>query len=249
MQSSLSIIAGPAKAAALLAETEKLSALELVSLVGRRFGDRVVLASSFGLEDQVLVDLLSKAAPGIGVFTIDTGRLPQETYDVIDATRSRYATKIEVLFPDRQEVQEMVAANGVNLFLHSVGNRKLCCRVRKVNVLRRGLVGRDAWICGLRREQSVTRTELQRIQWDEAGLIKINPLADWTTQQVWEYIRANDVPYNALHDKGCPSIGCSPCTRAVLDGEDIRSGRWWWEEPQHKECGLHVVDGKLVSKA
>jgi phosphoadenosine phosphosulfate reductase len=238
-----------ATAAVLLAETQKLSALELLSLVARRFGDRVAFASSFGLEDQVLADLLSKVAPGIAIFTIDTGRLPQETYDVIEATRERYGARIEVLFPDRQEVEQMVLAQGPNLFRQSVESRKFCCHVRKVNVLRRRLADLDAWICGLRREQSITRTELQRIQWDEAGLIKINPLADWTTQQVWEYVRANGVPYNALHDKGYPSIGCAPCTRAVGQGEDIRSGRWWWEQPQHKECGLHVVAGKLVRKA
>ncbi len=237
----------PDSAAALLVETEKLSVEELLGVVARRFGDRVVFASSFGLEDQVLADLLSKVAPGIAIFTIDTGRLPQETYDVIEATRERYGKQIEILFPDRQEVEQMVLAQGPNLFGQSVENRKLCCHVRKVNVLRRRLAGLDAWICGLRREQSVTRAELQRIQ-DDAERIKINPLADWTTQQVWDYIRANDVPYNALHDSGYPSIGCEPCTRAVREGEDIRSGRWWWEEPRHKECGLHVEDGRLVRK-
>jgi phosphoadenosine phosphosulfate reductase len=164
---------------------------------------------------------------------------------LIEKTRRRYGLEIEVLVPDRLQVEAMAAWHGADLFYDSVENRKLCCHVRKVNVLKRELAGLDAWICGLRREQSVTRTDVQRVEWDDAnGLIKINPLADWTTQQVWDYIRANDVPYNVLHDSGYPSIGCAPCTRAIAAGEDIRAGRWWWESPEHKECGLHLGDGK-----
>lgn len=221
----------------------------LLAFVARKFTGRIAFASSFGAEDQVLVDILAKAAPAIPVFTIDTGRLPQETLDLVEATNMHYGTEIEVLTPDAGEVAVMVAEHGGDLFYDSIESRRLCCHVRKVNVLKARLSRLDAWICGLRREQSVTRGDVQRIEWDAAnGLVKINPLVDWTTSQVWDYIRAHNVPYNALHDRGYPSIGCGPCTRAVAAGEDIRAGRWWWEQPEHKECGLHVVDGRLVRK-
>ncbi len=233
----------------IIEQTRGLDAQELLAYVVKRFGGRAALATSLGAEDQVLIDMLSHVAPQLPVFTLDTGRLPQETYDLIDATRKRYDIEIEVLFPDRADVEAMVHEKGVNLFYHSVENRKACCHVRKVIPLRRRLAQLDAWITGLRREQAVTRQEVQTVEWDQAnGLIKINPLADWTAEGVWEYIRRNNVPYSALHDRGYPSIGCAPCTRAVAPGEDIRSGRWWWESPEHKECGLHVVDGKLVRK-
>ena len=227
-----------------------LEVADLLKLAQETFGRKIAFASSMGLEDQALTDLLSKHAPGIAIFTIDTGRLPQETYSLIEQTRERYGLRLEVLFPQRQEVEEMVALHGPNLFHRSVESRKLCCRVRKVDVLRRRLIGLDAWLSGLRREQSVMRNQLQKVQWDAGnGLAKINPLADWTTQQIWDYIRANNVPYNALHDQGYSSIGCAPCTRAISPGEDIRAGRWWWESPEHKECGLHVVDGRLTRRS
>lgn len=230
-------------------ETRGLSAESLLAYAIKRFGDRVALASSFGAEDQVLTDMLARLTPQMRIFTLDTGRLPQETYDVIDATRKRYGLDVEVLFPDRVAIEPLVAHGGVNLFYDSVENRRACCHARKVVPLRRKLATLDAWITGLRREQVATRQDIDPVQWDEGnGLFKINPLADWTQQQVWEYIGRNNVPYNALHDLGFPSIGCAPCTRAVAAGEDIRSGRWWWEAPQHKECGLHVVDGKLIRK-
>ena len=185
----------------------------------------------------------------VSIFTLDTGRLPQETHDALDATRKRYGITIDVLVPDRAELEAMVREHGSNLFYASIENRKRCCHVRKVAPLRRKLGQLDAWICGLRREQAATRTAIERVEWDEAnGLVKLNPLADWTTEQVWDYIRRYDVPSNPLHARGYPSIGCSPCTRAVAPGEDIRAGRWWWETPEQKECGLHVVDGKLVRK-
>lgn len=224
-----------------LTETTKgLDAPQLLRHVLEKFGDRIALASSLGAEDQVLTDMLCKLTDQPRIFTLDTGRLPEETYEVIMTTRQKYGISIDILFPDWQRVEEMVNARGPNLFYESVEARKLCCQIRKIEPLKRMLSGLQAWICGLREEQSTTRTGLQRVAWDETfGLLKISPLADWTTQQVWDYIKANDVPYNKLHDQGYPSIGCAPCTRAVAEGEDLRSGRWWWEQPEHKECGLH----------
>jgi phosphoadenosine phosphosulfate reductase len=233
----------------IIEQTRDLDAQALLAYIVSRLGGRVALASALGIESQVLTDMLRQITPQPAVFTLDTGRLHQETYDLIDATRKRYGIRIEVLFPDRTDVEELVCQNGVNLFYDSIENRKACCRVRKVIPLRRKLAQLDAWITGLRREQSVTRQDLEVIQWDDAnGLIKINPLANWTDEQVWEYIRDHNVPYNALNDHGYPSIGCVPCTRAVEPGQGIRAGRWWWEQPEHKECGLHVVDGKLTRK-
>lgn len=230
-------------------DTKGRSAEELLKVLTEHFGDCFALATSFGAEDQVLTDMLCKIKNQPSIFTLDTGRLPEETYEVMQATRKKYGIQIEVLFPDYIEIEEMVNRFGPNLFLESIEARKLCCRVRKIKPLKRKLSGLDAWICGLRAEQSVTRTNLQRIEFDENfGLIKISPLADWTTEQVWGYIRENEVPYNRLHDKGYPSIGCAPCTRAVLAGEDIRSGRWWWEKPEHKECGLHPGKSRIKGR-
>jgi phosphoadenosine phosphosulfate reductase len=225
----------------LAAQAEPLPAQEVIRLANERFGRRVALSSSFGAEDMVLIDMLMRVNPKARIVTLDTGRLPQETYNVMDATREKYGAVIEVFFPRAEAVQAMVAEHGVNLFYHSIENRKLCCGVRKTEPLRRALSGLDAWITGLRRDQSVTRTGVQKVEWDDANtLIKINPLADWTLDEVWKYIRDNNVPYNALHDRGYPSIGCAPCTRAIQPGEDQRAGRWWWEHPETKECGLHV---------
>lgn len=221
-------------------QTAGLEPRELLAAVLERFGDRVALASSFGAEDQVLTDLLCGLTARPQVFTLDTGRLPEETYQLFEQTEARYGIRIEVLFPDADAVSRMVDEHGINLFRDSVENRKLCCRIRKVLPLQKRLSGLDAWICGLRKEQSVTRREMEPVEWDDQfGLIKINPLADWSTEQVWDYVERRQVPTHALHAKGYPSIGCAPCTRAVAPGEDIRSGRWWWEQPEHKECGLH----------
>jgi phosphoadenosine phosphosulfate reductase len=174
------------------------------------------------------------------VFTLDTGRLFQETYDLIDLTEKRYKVKIKVFFPDPVQVEEMVNSRGVNLFFESMENRKLCCHIRKIEPLKRALMPLDAWISGIRRKQAVTRKKVSLVEWDELNRIyKINPLADWTEDELWDYIRANNIPYNALHDKGFPSIGCMPCTRAIEPGEDVRAGRWWWELPEFRECGLH----------
>lgn len=232
-----------------ITRTQGLDAKEVLTIALNVFEGKIAQASSFGAEDQVITHMLREIAPKPEVFTLDTGRLPPETYEVIEATRKRYGIEIELLFPDRDELERLIGQHGPNLFYESVELRKMCCYVRKVEPLKRKLAGLAAWICGLRKEQSVTREELQRVEWDDAnGLIKINPLADWTTEQVWAYIRENNVPYNKLHDKGYPSIGCQPCTRAVESGADIRSGRWWWEAPEHKECGLHLKPKNAAAK-
>ena len=179
------------------------------------------------------------------IFTLDTGRLFPETYSLIERTNMNYGIKIRLFFPDYREVEKMVSENGVNLFYESVEKRRMCCHIRKLEPLKRAFAGLKVWICGLRHEQSVTRTGNQVVEWDEGnGLLKVNPLIDWTEAQTWEYIKKNGVPYNALHDKGFPSIGCQPCTRAVKPGEDVRAGRWWWESPDHRECGLHNTQAK-----
>ncbi|MBN2742944.1 phosphoadenosine phosphosulfate reductase [Breznakibacter xylanolyticus] len=203
-------------------------------------GSKIALSSSLGAEDQVLTHMVAGIHPETKIFTLDTGRLFPETYDLIDRTSKRYKINIQVYFPEAEKVQEMVNKHGINLFYDSIEHRKLCCGVRKLEPLKRAFAGLQAWICGLRAEQSVTRQQIGVVEWDEGNkLIKINPLAHWTEQQVWDYIKANKIPYNPLHDKGYPSIGCLPCTRAVMEGEDVRAGRWWWENPDTKECGLH----------
>jgi len=205
----------------------------------------VTFANSLGAEDMVLTDLIAKHQPDIELFSLDTGRLPQETYDLMQAVRARYSVPLHVYFPDAAQVESLVARIGVNGFYDSVENRKACCHARKVEPLKRALAGKKAWITGMRREQAVTRGSLEVSSFDtDHGLQKFNPLLDWTNAEVWEYIKANAVPYNALHDQFYPSIGCAPCTRAITPGEDIRAGRWWWENPENKECGLHV--GKIA---
>jgi phosphoadenosine phosphosulfate reductase len=223
-------------------EFEQKPAEEIFRWALGRFGNRIALASSFGAEDVVLIDILAKINPQARIFTLDTGRLNEETYELMDRIRSRYGLAIEVYFPDFKQIETLERQKGFYSFRQSVENRVECCGIRKVEPLKRALKDLDAWITGLRREQSVTRSHVRKIEIDEAheGIYKINPLADWTTDQVWKYIRGNKVPYNKLHDMGYSSIGCAPCTRAVKPGEDIRSGRWWWENPEHKECGLHV---------
>ena len=213
---------------------------DIVRWAGETFGPRVKLASSFGAEDVVLIDIVARAAPAIKVFTLDTGRLNDETYEAMERVRERYGMEIETVFPERIAVEQLVREKGFYSFRESIENRRECCHIRKVEPLRRALAGATAWMTGLRRDQTATRTETGAIEWDEGNaLLKINPLVDWTHEQVWEYVRANDVPYNRLHDQGFPSIGCAPCTRAIQPGEDIRAGRWWWELPENKECGLH----------
>lgn len=209
----------------------------------------IALASSLGAEDQVLTDMILQEDNSAQIFTLDTGRLNEETYSVIEAIKDKYNKNIEILFPEKDSVKQMVNERGINLFYTSIENRKLCCKVRKIEPLKEKLSTLKVWITGLRKEQSVTRDELEVISWDEAfGLIKISPLATWSEDDVWDYIKNKNVPYNKLHDNGFPSIGCSPCTRAIKEGEDVRAGRWWWEEPEHKECGIHIVDGKIVRR-
>lgn len=206
-----------------------------------------VFASSLAAEDMVLTDLILRAKLPIAIFSLETGRLHAETLGMIDRVREVYGYEIALYKPESAAVDAYVAANGLNAFYDSVEMRKECCRIRKVEPLKRALAGNTAWITGQRRAQSTTRAELAVQEDDPAhGMQKFNPLADWSEDDVWHYLRSNGVPYNPLHDKGYPSIGCEPCTRAVQPGEDIRAGRWWWESPDQKECGLHVVDGKLV---
>jgi phosphoadenosine phosphosulfate reductase len=208
------------------------------------------LASSFGAEDMVLIDLIAKHALPIAILTLDTGRLPGETYALIDRVREHYALTIEVHYPDARTLEAYVRANGVNGFYRSVELRQRCCAIRKTAPLARALAGRDAWITGQRREQSVTRRDVAVEEFDaQHNLPKFNPLAAWTDDDVWSYIRAHDVPTNPLHARGYPSIGCAPCTRAIEPGEDIRAGRWWWEHPEHRECGLHRRPLEVVVRA
>ena len=216
------------------------TAEQIIEFAYKEFGQRVNFASSFGEEDQVITDIISKIAPKIGIFTLDTGRLFQETYDLIAKTQKRYPMKLTIMYPDTKAVEEMVRTKGINLFYESVENRKMCCGIRKVEPLQRALKNVDAWMTGLRRSQSVTRSTLQIIEWDEENKkIKINPLADWSLDDVRKYVKENKVDVNPLHTQGFVSIGCSCCTRAIKPGEDIRAGRWWWEQPENKECGLH----------
>lgn len=196
-------------------------------------------ACSFGAEDMVLLDAIAQNARKIAVFTLDTGRLPEETQSLLDTVREKYPIEIHTYFPDATAIETWVAQNGPNAFYKSVAQREQCCGIRKVQPLKRALAGKKSWITGLRREQSQARQTLEIEGWDEAnGLIKINPLLEWSNDDVWGYIKEHGVPHNALHDRGYPSIGCAPCTRAVQPGEDSRAGRWWWEAST-KECGLH----------
>jgi len=207
---------------------------------------RIAMASSFGAEDVVVIDMMMKINPKARIFTLDTGRLNQETYDVMDEIRKKYNMNIEVMFPDQNEVEQMVRVNGLNLFYQSVGNRKLCCGIRKVHPLNRILSTLDGWITGLRADQTEVRLNANKIEFDEQhnGIIKVNPIIEWTWDQTWDYIKKNNIPYNKLHDNGFPSIGCEPCTRAIKSGEPLRAGRWWWESDSQKECGLHADHNK-----
>lgn len=227
--------------AALLAATQ--ATLERIA---RDFSP-AVFASSLAAEDMVLTDLILKAQLPIGIFSLETGRLPAETLDMLVKVKKTYDYDIALFHPQPEAVDAYVSQNGLNAFYDSVEMRRECCRIRKVEPLGRALAGNKAWVTGQRRTQSNTRAELD-IEEDDAAhaMRKFNPLADWSEQDVWNYLRDHNVPYNALHDQGYPSIGCAPCTRAVEPGEDVRAGRWWWENPDSKECGLHMVDGKLI---
>jgi phosphoadenosine phosphosulfate reductase len=232
-------------------EMEDKSAMEVLKWAINAYAPKIALASSFGAEDVILIDMMVKInKEKAKIFTLDTGRLNQETYDVMDAIRKKYDIEIEVYFPEQRETEEMVKIKGMNLMYESVENRKLCCEIRKVHPLNRALSKLDGWITGLRREQAITRANIYKLEIDSShgNIAKINPLADWTNEMIWDYIHKNNVPYNKLHDSGYPSIGCEPCTRAVHHGEDPRAGRWWWENATQKECGLHWDPTKKYQK-
>ena len=227
---------------ALIASTAEKTAgaRTLLAEIARDFSP-VTFANSLGAEDMVLTDLIVKGKLGIEIFSLDTGRLPAETYDLMAKVRSRYGIALRLYYPRNEALEDYTREHGINAFYESVDMRKACCHIRKVEPLSRALAGKKAWITGMRAEQSSTRAELPLQAFDEAnGLEKFNPLAAWREKEVWAYIKLNDVPYNALHDRFYPSIGCAPCTRAITPGEDVRAGRWWWEDPASKECGLHV---------
>jgi len=206
------------------------------------FNSRVATASSFGAEDSVLIDMLVKITPKPRIFSLDTGRLYQETYDIMDELSKKYNISFEVMFPDTKEVEEMVSTKGMNLFYDSVENRHLCCGIRKVHPLKKMLSNLDGWITGIRSEQTSERSDAGMLEIDEkfGGIVKINPLIGWKWNQVLDYLKQNNIPYHKLIDNGYPSIGCAPCTRAIKPGEDLRAGRWWWESQKDKECGLHT---------
>lgn len=220
-------------------ELKNSSAKEVIGYFVDNFKN-VALSSSLGVEDQVLTDLLLKKDKNANIFTLDTGRLHPETYDVMDATNLKYQIKINVFFPQNNLVQELYQTQGVNGHYESIDNRKNCCNIRKIEPLKRALKDVEVWITGLRASQSVTRVDMPLVEYDAAfDVIKVNPLISWSESDVWDYVKENSVPTNKLHKMGFPSIGCAPCTRAIKEGEDIRAGRWWWENPEHKECGLH----------
>ena len=233
-------------------DIEHASAETVLRWALETYSPKIALACSFQAEESALIDMMHRLrGREFRIITLDTGRLNQETYDCMDAIRERYGIIVEVYFPDATKVQDMVRAHGLNLFYHSVEQRKLCCAVRKVEPLNRALKDLNAWMTGLRREQAVTRSEVRKIELDRdhGDIVKINPLVDWSYDEVWNYIRENNVPYNRLHKQGYPSIGCAPCTRAVKPGEDLRAGRWWWENPETKECGLHLGHENPPKKA
>ncbi len=219
---------------------EKSSPHDVISFFYKKFPRKIALSTSLGIEDQVLTEIVASVDKNAKVFTLDTGRLFPETYDLIDRTSKKYGITIDVYFPKSDKVEEIVKNYGINLFYDSIGNRKLCCRIRKTEPLSRAMKGLNGWITGLRKDQSVTRTDMKIIEWDEDHkMIKINPLINWTEQDVKDYIEVKNIPVNPLHNKGFASIGCQPCTRAIESNEDVRAGRWWWEDPDTKECGLH----------
>jgi phosphoadenosine phosphosulfate reductase len=224
---------------------ESQEAVEILGWAIKNFHPRLALSASFGApEGMILLDMMHRIEPASRVFVLDTGRMHEATYDLIDRVRDRYDKRVEIVFPRADEVEEMVRAKGANLFYESLENRKSCCFVRKVAPMRRYLTGLDAYVSGLRRDQNLTRADTPKVTIDagNGGVVKINPLADWTRDRVWEYVDEHSVPVNRLHKTGYPSVGCAPCTRSVPQGADERDGRWWWENAETKECGLHVAE-------
>jgi phosphoadenosine phosphosulfate reductase len=231
-------------------QLQGLSAQEVLTYFIKEYDGKLALGSSLGAEDQVLTDMIAKIDTSTKIFTLDTGRVFPETYQTLHETNEKYGINIEVYFPNSERVERMVNEKGINLFYENIENRKTCCKVRKIEPLSRAMTGVDVWVTGIRREQSITRILTEVVEYDHINRkIKINPLLEWTEDDLWDYIKENDVPYNKLHDKGFPSIGCEPCTRAVEEGEDVRAGRWWWETPEQKECGLHKSNGHLKQEA
>ena len=225
----------------LLKETASLSIVEQFRFLAEKFTGKIAFSTSFGQEDQVITDIIFKNNIPIQVFTLDTGRMFEETYKVWNKTNEKYNQKIIPYYPENSELEKMVSEKGIYSFYESIENRKECCNIRKVYPLKRALKDVDLWITGLRAEQSVTRIELALLENNESfNTIKYNPLTSWSLEKVLDYLKENKVPYNSLHDKGFISIGCSPCTRAIKEDEDVRAGRWWWENKDSKECGLHV---------
>jgi len=216
------------------------TAKEIIQYFNDNLGDNITFGTSLGAEDQVITQMLASIKSAVPIFTLDTGRLFPQTYDLIDSTAQKYGLIIKPYSPVNTEVETMVVENGMNLFFKSIELRKQCCQIRKLRPLARALEGRSAWFTGLRRSQSVTRVDMQIVEWDaNSQMLKVNPLIDWSEDDVWAYIKENGIPYNPLHDQDYPSIGCQPCTRAIMPGEDVRAGRWWWENPDTRECGLH----------
>lgn len=224
---------------------EGLNTEDVLALLAKEFADEIVFSTSFGWEDQVISDLIFSKDLDIKVFTLDTGRMFTETYYTWNRTLEKYQKPIHAYYPNEQKLQIMISAKGPSSFYDSVENRKECCGIRKVEPLNRALKNQKVWITGIRAEQSPNRENMDWVEWDEAHqLIKVHPIFHWTLDKVKAYVKENNVPYNPLHDKGFPSIGCQPCTRAVAPGEDFRAGRWWWEDASKKECGLHDLEAK-----
>jgi phosphoadenosine phosphosulfate reductase len=231
--------------------SEQATAEEVLGWGLREFGDRLALCTSFQAEGMVLLDMASQLAPeGFRVFTIDTGRLPEETHELMAEVRGRYGVSIEVVYPETAEVESMVSRYGSNLFYDAVAKRRLCCTLRKARPLAKKLAGLDAWVVGLRREQNESRRNTAKAAADSThgGLMKLSPLADWTEQQVYDYIKQHSVPLHKLYERGYTSIGCAPCSRAIAPGEDHRAGRWWWEKAGAKECGIHFTPEGTVKR-
>jgi thioredoxin-dependent adenylylsulfate APS reductase len=230
-----------------LSRFEAAEASDILSWAIDTFGDSFAIATSFQKEGMVILDLASRISAGVRVFTLDTGRLPDETYQMMETVRQRYGIAVEIVFPEREDVEQLVAIHGVNLFYSSVPERQRCCDTRKVRPLERKLATLQAWATGLRRDQGETRGGIPKVERGPEGRVKICPLADWSARRVEEYLGRHDVPVHPLYARGYTSIGCAPCTRAVEPGESERAGRWWWEEDAKKECGIHFApDGSVA---
>ena len=231
-------------------QSDRLNIRTPLSVLAKEYPGKVVFSTSFSYEDQVITHLILENKLPISIFTLDTGRLFAETYSVWSSTNEQYHTQIKAYYPDHSLLEDFIAEKGPNSFYESVANRKGCCYIRKVEPLKRALAGNEVWVTGLRAEHSPERKDLPVVEWDESNqIIKYHPLLHWTTEETKAYIKENHVPYNPLHDKGFVSIGCAPCTRAIKPGEDFRAGRWWWEDADKKECGLHVHENIISEQA